>query len=336
MRSLKPSATTSRRVVQALFLFFLLYGAFFIEHGLDAPLLPQIESGEPRTTLYPRDRILWVSGKESVVDMYLPILACRFVAHGGFFKSCSIHVLSENITWLTSLKILLPHVTWLAILSFLFARAWCSWACPLGTIQDVFTWLRQRLRLDPWHLSPGVQRFFGYLRHVLLWLSLAIAAVIAIPWFGRQGVNDDLFLWYCQICPGRIVYPLLGGVNPCWTDWNSAITIFMMFMGWAFLGLFFTSFMAPRLWCRLCAVGALISYLNRGGLLTLEKEASLCTSCGTCRRVCPVEVDRVYRDRTTRVVTDSQCTLCLKCVEACPEPKCLSAKFAGLKLTESR
>lgn len=328
------TVTFWRRVVQLLLFVVMLYGAFLIVHEVHGPL-PRIDPGTPRTTLYPRDRILWVSGKESILHIYLPILACRFIAKGGVFKSCSLHVLSENITWRTRLALLLPHVTWLAILSFLFARAWCAWACPLGAVQDALTWVRQRLGIGAWHASAKLQAFFASLRQVLLWTTFAIAAILAIPALGGSGVNDALFLWYCQICPGRLVYPALGGIMPCFTDWTNAMTIFMTFLGWGFFGVFLVSFMMPRLWCRICAVGALLSYFNRGGLMTLEKREQLCTHCGTCRRVCPVEVERVYAERDNPIVTDSACTLCLKCVEACPEPKCLSAKLAGLRLTGS-
>lgn len=327
-------ATRVRRVVQVGFFVLILYAAFLIPHGLDTPL-PRIKSGEPRTTLYSRDRILWVSGQESVVDLYLPILACRFVADGGFFKSCSVHVLSENITWRTAFRVLLPHLAWVAVLSFLFARMWCGWACPLGAVQDGATWVRRALGISPWRLTPRWNRLLGDMAHVLLWLSIAIAALIALPAAGRSGVNDSLFLFYCQICPGRIVYPLLGGVNPCWTDWSTSITAFMTVMGWLFLGLFLLSFKVPRLWCRTCAVGALLSYFNRGSATTLKKTPQRCTYCGTCRRVCPTDVARVYESREGGVVTDPACTLCLRCVEACPEAGCLHADIAGITVIRS-
>lgn len=326
--------TLTRRIVQTAFFAVLMYGAFVVPKHFGSPF-PEIDSGVPRTTLYPRDRILWVSGQESIIDLYLPVLACRFIARGGTFKSCALHVLSENLTWKTSWKLLIPHLTFLAILSFLFARAWCGWVCPLGAIEDAMSWLRRKLNVAPWHLSAGWQAFLGNLRHILLWLSLVIAVVIALPIFGGTGVNDALFLFYCQLCPSRLVYPPLGGVNPCWYDFSNGVTMFMSFVGWGMLGVFFLSFMVPRLWCRLCAVGALLSYFNRGGLMSLEKRHRACTSCGSCRRVCPIQIERVYLDREHRIVTDSQCTLCLRCVEACPEKGCLTAKFAGLRLTES-
>jgi ferredoxin-type protein NapH len=329
----KRRITLVRRLVQTVLFLLLLYGAFIWE-PVRSPL-PSIEPGTPKTTLYRRDQILWVSSQESVIELYLPVLACRFIARGGTFKSCSLHVLSENITWKTPIKVLLPHLTFVAILSFLFARAWCAWTCPLGAMQDAMSWIRRKLGAAPWHLSAAWRSFLNKTRHFLLWFSLVVSAVIAIPALGGTGVNDALFLFYCQLCPSRLVYPPLGGVNPCWYDFSTGLTMFLSFIGWIMLGVFALCFVVPRLWCRICAVGALLSYFNRGGLTTLEKKAGKCTSCGTCRRVCPVDVQRVYRERRNPVVTDPQCTLCARCVEACPEDGCLSLRFAGKRLVES-
>jgi ferredoxin-type protein NapH len=320
--------------VQVFSFALILYAVFIYPYHVRSPLM-EIEPGTPRTTIYPRDRILWVSGKECIIELYLPVLACRFVAQGGTFKSCSLHLLSENITWRTSLKLLVPHLTFLAVLSFLFARGWCGWVCPLGAIEDVMSWLRRTLKIGPWRLSADWTKLFARLRQVLLWLSLGIAALTVLPAVGRTGVKDSLFLFYCQLCPARLVYPPLGGVNPCWYDFTNGITMFLTFVGWLTLGVFVLSFMVPRLWCRLCAVGALLSYFNRGGMMTLEKDLRKCNSCGTCRRVCPLQIERVYRERENPIVTDAQCTLCGRCVETCPQSDCLSLRFAGRPVVTS-
>jgi len=44
-------------------------------------------------------------------------------------------------------------------------------------------------------------------------------------------------------------------------------------------------------------------------LLTLEKQHRKCTSCGACRRCCPVEVGGVYWEKEKTLVTDSECML---------------------------
>jgi len=327
--------TTVRRVVQLAFFLLIMYGAFVWTEPLRNEILKPIPSGIPRTTLYDRNRILWVSGNESVVDLYLPVLACRFIARGGVFKSCSVHLLSENMTWQTSLRIMMPQLFFLVLLLALGGRFWCGWTCPLGAIQDVMTWVRQRFRRPPLVLSESVKGFLFKTRHFLLFATLIISMLIAFPLLGRTGANDSLFLVYCQLCPARLVYPPLGGVNPCWYDTTNSVTIFLTGLGWFTFGTFFLGFAVPRFWCRVCAIGAMSSYFSRGSAMTLEKETRKCTSCGACRRCCPVDVTRVYEEKDRRVVTDPECIGCLTCVEVCPEKECLSARFLRKRLVKS-
>ena len=326
--------TRIRRLVQVACFGVLMYGAF-IWTPRQIVVFPKIQPGEPSTTLYARDRILWVSGQQSVIELYPPMLACRFTARGGLFKGCFLHLLSENITWKTSLKLLLSHILLFVGLVFVFGRSWCGWVCPLGAMTDFMNGVRRVLRVAALRVPRSLNRFFGNLAQFFLIISIVISVLTALPALGRSGVNDALYLIYCQICPARLTYPLLGGVNPCWYDTTNNITIFMTILGWLFLGFFFAGFFVPRLWCRVCAIGALVSYFNRGGLFTLEKTAHRCTFCGTCERVCAVDVRRVHNEREKRLVTDADCTLCLRCVEACPEKECLEAKIAGLRVARS-
>jgi ferredoxin-type protein NapH len=328
------TCTALRRCVQVFFFALIIWGVFLWPRHLRTPL-PKIPSGTPRTTLYERNRILWVSGKESVFDLYMPILACRFVAHGGVFKSCSVHLLSENITWRTSLRLLMPHIAFLVVLSFLFSRMWCGWACPLGAIQDGMDWIRRKIGIAPVRVGTQWGDVFAKLRQFLLFGSLGISALIMFPLFGSQGVNDALFLVYCQLCPSRILYPPLGGVMPCWYDASSGIAIFLTVLGWLCILVFLASLFIPRLWCRICAVGALLTYFNRGGLPAIRKNHRKCTSCGTCERCCPVEIPRVYEERLNPDVTDGQCILCLRCVEGCPESGCLHARIGPATVLRS-
>ncbi|MBI2301023.1 MAG: 4Fe-4S binding protein [Armatimonadetes bacterium] len=325
--------TITRRIVQTVCFVLLLYGAFIWPAHLETGL-PRIPGGAPRTTLYEKGRILWVSGKESVVDLYIPALACRFVARGGLLKSCIVHFFSENFTWRTSFRLMLPHILALTIMCVLLGRLWCGWVCPMGAMMDAMTWLRRLTGRGRLQVGEDQQRFLFNTRHLLLWGSLAVSVLIAFPVFG-QGVNDSLFLIYCQFCPARLLYPPFGGVNPCWSDTTNTISSFLTGVGWAMFALFFLGFAIPRFWCRICAIGALVGYFNRGALLTIEKEPGKCSSCGTCRRNCPVDVTRVYSDRRAGVVTDPECQLCLTCLEDCPEPGALELRLLGRRIVRS-
>jgi len=333
---MKTKITLVRRITQVAAFLIIIYGVFLWSRPIETPF-PRIKPSpdKPRTTKYKPGSILWVSGKESVFDIYLPTLACRFVARGGIFKSCDLHCFSENITWMTSIKIMLPHIALFVLLSFLLARFWCGWICPLGSITDSLNWIRKRIGFSAWTVSPAWNLFFNRTRHFLLVLTFVVSTLIALPALGFGGVNDALFLIYCQLCPARILYPPLGGVSPCWYDNSSALTMFMSVVGWLFLAFFFIGLFIPRLWCRICAVGALVSYFNRGSLLSLRKHSRKCTYCGTCQRCCPVDIQSVYKEREKLTVTDPKCLLCLRCVQECPEKGCLEANYAGKTIVKS-
>jgi ferredoxin len=326
--------TLWRRAVQAVCFAVILYGVFLWDRPVATPL-PKIEPGTPRTSLYPRDRALWVSGADTVIELYPPTLACRFIAKGGLFKACALHMLSENLTWLSDPRKVVPHLFLFLLLAFLFARYWCGWVCPLGAITDFLNGVRKTLGIPGWQVGPRTDTFFRGLRHFLLWGSLAISLLIALPALGLKGVNDSLFLVYCQVCPARIVYPVLGGISPCLYDVTDAMTIFLTVLSGGFLLFFLAGFFVPRLWCRVCAIGALVSYFNRGGAAWIKKDAGKCTSCGTCRRCCPMDIEMVYRERKRADVTDAACLYCLRCIEECPEKQCLEAKLLGRTVAKS-
>ncbi len=134
--------TLWRRIVQTVCFVVVLYGVFLWDEPVATPL-PGIESGTPRTSIYPRDRALRVSGEDTVVELYPPTLVCRFSARGGLCKACSLHMLSENLTWQSDFRDLLPHLFLFLLLSFLFARYWCGWICPLGAITDLLNGVRK-------------------------------------------------------------------------------------------------------------------------------------------------------------------------------------------------
>jgi Polyferredoxin len=101
------------------------------------------------------------------------------------------------------------------------------------------------------------------------------------------------------------------------------------------------SFKVRRFWCRFCPTGISAGALNRlqffrwVPLLRLNKKGAKCTKCGICQRVCPVQVTEVYENKDGDIHT-TMCTLCLRCLEMCPENNCLSLTVAGQTVCHSR
>lgn len=100
------------------------------------------------------------------------------------------------------------------------------------------------------------------------------------------------------------------------------------------------SFNVRRFWCRFCPTGISLAIVNRFKqfrrvpLLHLHKEEEKCTKCGICKRVCPVQVTEVYEVKGGDIKT-SMCTLCLRCLEMCPNEGCLKLNVSGKTLLKS-
>ena len=96
-----------------------------------------------------------------------------------------------------------------------------------------------------------------------------------------------------------------------------------------------TSFIR-RLWCRLCPMGAILGLFNRFSFLSLRKEGKRCTKCGICKRSCPVQVEEVYEEKEKEKIASSDCTLCFRCVEMCPEKDALKVGIVNYPIARSK
>jgi formate hydrogenlyase subunit 6/NADH:ubiquinone oxidoreductase subunit I len=83
-------------------------------------------------------------------------------------------------------------------------------------------------------------------------------------------------------------------------------------------------------------MGMIGGIFNRGGLFALKKDAKRCNGCGACNEVCPMDIHVVAEEMEKEEVSSFNCVYCLRCVDSCPQDKCLSCDFAGKTIAESR
>jgi ferredoxin-type protein NapH len=126
---------------------------------------------------------------------------------------------------------------------------------------------------------------------------------------------------------GTLVVSLLAGV-PLFEILSpiGVVTRAVMFKAWMPLLLVMAIVVievciARRVWCRsLCPVGGFYSLLGRFSPVRVDFEKTICTDCGECSRVCPVEEVLVPSlvDGACQVVS-GDCTRCGACVDACDQ-----------------
>lgn len=183
-------------------------------------------------------------------------------------------------------------------LTLLFGRVFCGWICPLGTLQQLSSWLlsaktkresRAANRWRPWFAAKSW----------LLGFLLAFALLGSL----QTGLLDPLSLLARGLASG--LWPVLPGGRSVPGGWLAALLL---------LAVLLASRWIPRLFCRaLCPLGALLGIFARFSLFRIWKRPSSCTSCEVCVFACqgadePLDAHRV-----------AECHVCLNCLSGCPE-----------------
>jgi polyferredoxin len=227
-------------------------------------------------------------------------------------------------------KEILVALGWLGVfilLVLLLGKAWCGFICPFGLIQDWLTFIRNKLGLRERYLSPQGKKYLGVVKYVFLGLIVFLPPLIV-----AKILPPDLYLPFCNICPGKLILPLFAGetrylavnLDNAVTMWLSLALIVVAAV--TLVGAFFKD----RFYCLFCPFLALIHVLRPLTALRLVKEPTSCVGCGVCRRNCQMDVAILDQDQAQ--VQTIECVDCLRCLTACPMSGTLKYKFLSLTL----
>jgi polyferredoxin len=241
--------------------------------------------------------------------------------------------------WKVGYSTLLVPVILLVIFGLIFGRAWCSWVCPLGFVQDLSIRIRKLLKIGYYNLSDNLKQVSVLVRWIFVIAILFIAMGIGIPHFFLKEYQYDLITPFCQICPSKQIFPFVEGrFKEMFTvDTISTLSAVMSYLAiGVFVFYLLTTSFIRRMWCRLCPMGAILGLFNRFSFLSLRKEGKRCTKCGVCQRSCPVQVTEVYEEKKKEKIASSDCTLCFRCVEMCPEKDALKVGLFKFPIARSK
>jgi polyferredoxin len=185
----------------------------------------------------------------------------------------------------------------LGLIGVWVGRLACGWFCPFGWLQELLFGLRRRLSWPRWRVGES-RRWLPYA--VLLLLVVVVPFLTWEPWFSK-------------LCP---VGTLEAGIPVLLLNADLRAQV-----GWLFVlkvailaGFLLWMVVTQRPFCRfVCPLGAIWSPFNRVSQLQLKVDEGLCTSCGVCRAVCPVDI-AIHEDANS-----TRCVRCMECVRACPE-----------------
>jgi len=205
------------------------------------------------------------------------------------------------------------------LLTLIFGRIYCSVICPLGIMQDFFSWLGGKAKKNR----------FSYAKEKV-WLRYGFLAVFIIAMIIGFAPLTTLFEPYSSY--GRIVNSLfkplydqlnnwLAGLDAAndrynFTEvqiWTRSVTTFVV----ALLTLLLLAVIAwrkGRLYCNsICPVGTTLSLCSRNSLVRVRFDKDMCKNCGMCEKNCKAQAI----DFKNGTVDYSRCIVCGDCLAKC-------------------
>lgn len=176
------------------------------------------------------------------------------------------------------------------LITLVFGRLWCGWACPQTTLTDIAEWLTRRLKLKI--VSNRLQG--ALIQKIIAQTFFALLALL---------VSANI-IWYF-IEPQRFLSALVSG--------NLHIGVLVTFCLIA-LVIYLDLALVRRLLCReFCPYGRIQTSFVDAATLTLQlpdSEKKRCIKCNSCVRTCPMDID-------IRNGYQIECINCGRCLDAC-------------------
>ena len=192
------------------------------------------------------------------------------------------------------------------LVTFIFGRVFCSYFCPLGSIQEWIRALGRKLGIKKdVELPKSIDQYARYLKYLVLVLVVYFSYALG-----------DLFFRN---------YDPYNALMHFGNEWDEKIVAYLIL-----LLIFVSALFSKSWWCRyLCPLGAFLGIIKKISPFKIKRDKNTCVSCGECDRVCPANLDIMNSDS----VNSPDCTSCLSCVNDCPKNS-LSASIFGKKISK--
>ena len=207
----------------------------------------------------------------------------------------------------------------LIVATLLFGRIYCSVVCPLGIMQDIFSWIGGKVKKNRFAYSKNrivLRSLVAVVFLIALIIGFAPVTTLIEPYSAYSRIVNSLF---------KPLYDLLNnwlaGLDAAhdrynFTEvqiWTRSVTTFVV----ALLTLLLLGAVAiwkGRLYCNtICPVGTVLGFFSRFSLFRVRFDKDKCKSCGMCEKNCKAQAI----DSKTGTVDHSRCVVCGDCTAKC-------------------
>ena len=178
----------------------------------------------------------------------------------------------------------------LIVITLILGRIYCSVICPLGILQDIYSWLGGKFKKNR----------FSYVKEHK-WLRYSVLILFIICWiFGFAPVITLL-----------APYSTYGRIVTSFFTENMTVSI----IAWVVMLLLgVLAFLYGRAYCNsVCPVGTVLSFFSRFSLFRVRFDEDKCKHCGLCEKNCKARAI----DSKAGTVDYSRCVVCGDCTSQC-------------------
>lgn len=207
------------------------------------------------------------------------------------------------------------------VITLIFGRVYCSFLCPLGTLQDIFIAFSRKIG---WRKSHAFQKPRNLLRYsllgtVIITASLGSMSLLSLfdPYSitGRM-ITQFLLPFFLGIYNGAVSVMKYFNIYLFSKDTVPLIFTVLLVNGAFFILILVLSLRYGRLYCNtLCPVGALLGLISRISFFKFTIDQTGCNACLSCAGVCKAGCI----DTEKAAIDQSRCVTCFNCVSACPQ-----------------
>jgi len=209
------------------------------------------------------------------------------------------------------------------VLTLLTGRTYCSFLCPLGIGQDLFSRIGGRIRRK--FRRYGFKRPFTVLRYSILAITLIVTliwGIYVITLLDPFSIFSRFMTFFAK--PAVILLNnLLAGIFVKFDIYrlsNVPMTKYSLIV-YSIPAAFFIlvgvlSLTKGRLYCNMiCPLGTLFGLLSKVSILRIKIDETACTRCGRCSVGCKSScIDFLKHD-----VDVSRCVDCFNCINICQD-----------------
>ena len=220
----------------------------------------------------------------------------------------------------------------------LFSKLFCGYICPLGSVQDIISKLRNAMHFKSIKVRNGstADKFLRIIKYALVfWIFYMTVNASELfcknldPYYAMAtGFKGETTLWMSIVSVSIVT---LGSflVDMFWCRYLcplGAISNTLKF--WVWIGVLFGAYYVADVlganipWAALLGAFCIIGYLleifhakPKLQILHVVKDEVPCNNCGLCMKKCPYHID--VKSFHNGKVNHVDCTLCGECVASC-------------------